>query len=67
MDGRATDPGWRLQKSLIAVDLSAGRKRELATMLAEGGDYPVKRVCEVLGLPRNTYYHEGRGESMGKS
>ena len=32
-------------------------------MLAEGEDYPVKRVCEVLGLPRSTYYHEGQGES----
>jgi len=36
-------------------------------MLAEGEDYPVKRVCEVLRLPRSTYCHEGRGESMSKS
>jgi len=48
-----------IAKSLIAGDLSAGRKRELATMLAKGEDYPVKRVCEVLGLPRSTYCHEG--------
>jgi len=27
-------------------------------MLAKGEGYPVKRVCEVLGLPRSTYYHE---------
>jgi len=27
-------------------------------MLAKGEDYPVKRVCEVLELPRSTYHHE---------
>ena len=27
-------------------------------MLSEEERYPVTKVCEVLGLPRSTYYHE---------
>jgi len=55
-----------LQKKLITLDLSAERKRELATILTNGEDYLVKRVFEVLGLPRRTYYHEATRVDEGE-
>lgn len=63
-------PGWRSrsvwsgvrrwssrwQKSLAQLELTAKQKRTLAAELATA--YPVRLVCQVLELPRSTFYYD---------
>src|SRR5581483_2495313 len=55
--GQADDGTGNRKKSFQLAGWDAAQKRTVAmTMQA---DYPVKTICEVLDLPRSSFYHQG--------
>ena len=50
----------RCKKSLEQAHLDLGQKREMILLLRE--QFPIKMVCEVLGVPRSSVYYSPRPE-----
>ncbi|TET49123.1 MAG: transposase, partial [Anaerolineales bacterium] len=56
MVGRLTMQLEVAKKRLERPDLSLERQREMIDMLAQ--EYPLTVACEVLGVPRSSYYYQ---------
>ena len=61
---RAGTDDWTLgagsgngKKSIEVLELQPERKRELVSELFDGEGYPIKAGCELLDLPRSSYYY----------
>lgn len=44
------------KESLVLVEIEPREKREIVMVFRN--DYPVERVCEVLGISRSSYYYQ---------
>jgi hypothetical protein len=49
------------KKPMPAAALSVEQCREIRGWLA--GVFPVQRLCEILGLSRNTFYYQSREDA----
>ena len=57
----ARDRGGPVEKNLGSLSCSPEAKRRVVA--AETGKLSLKRQCEVVGLPRSSFYHHSKSES----
>ena len=58
--GETDDAVGNRKKSLDLAGWGTGQKRAVVMMLQQ--DYPVTEICEVLDLPRSTFYHQSTAQ-----